>query len=411
MTLQPVISRFEAGWHPSLKPAEKTDCKKRVEAIWTAVYFLISLIIFPIGLARLIGLGIAHYAKKITLPAAWMLKPEEQEIRRKRFLANCTEALSRDDFDTYTITFHATQADGSTEVIRRRYKDGILLEGPEPDNSPIQTTFNINEHIVQTPDGANLRTVHFRHKQADAHTPTLIYCQPNGATVDGMAYKWLIEKSMDRKVPLNLVTFDYRTVGQSKGQLSEAKDLITDAESVYQFVRDSLQIPPDQIHMYGFSLGGVVAATVNGLHPCENQMLISERSLSSSKAVAREWIQRAVPRWLAPLLSWLPWAMEVQKWNLEVPYRSLSGRTLAIYHPNDGIIPLDSSFHTGAIQARAAVESINLERKQNDGSSSYAHHSNPLSAYKVRGTDQNADEAVADFLLQPAALPIAVGET
>ncbi|HSR93131.1 MAG TPA: alpha/beta fold hydrolase, partial [Gemmatimonadales bacterium] len=57
---------------------------------------------------------------------------------------------------------------------------------------------------------------------------------------------------------LGVLAPDYRGYGESEGKPSEA-GLYTDARTAYDFLRDSLRIPPNRIVIYGHSLGSAVA--------------------------------------------------------------------------------------------------------------------------------------------------------
>jgi len=61
-----------------------------------------------------------------------------------------------------------------------------------------------------------------------------------------------------RGLGVNVLTFDYRGYGESEGTATEA-GLYRDADAAFGFLRDSLQVPPKRIVIFGHSLGSAVA--------------------------------------------------------------------------------------------------------------------------------------------------------
>jgi fermentation-respiration switch protein FrsA (DUF1100 family) len=57
-----------------------------------------------------------------------------------------------------------------------------------------------------------------------------------------------------RTVGVNILAFDWRGFGISTGEPSEA-GLYRDATAAYQYLRDSLRVPPERIVIFGHSLG------------------------------------------------------------------------------------------------------------------------------------------------------------
>jgi hypothetical protein len=363
MAIEPLRPAFQAAWNPALKPIPAPPWRQKLKAIWDVVYFILSILIFPIAIARAVGYAVAFAAKKMALPSAWL----------------------------YSIT----HGDETWEDIKRGYRDFC--------NGPISQSFAVDEHWVKTPDQVNLHATHFRHRHADANTPTIILYPSNMATTQHRVYRWLIERAHQRNAPCNFVVFDYRGVSKSEGEMNRIHDLVVDGDSIYQFVRDHLHVPPASISHYGWSLGGCVSAHVKGLHPeSDAGTYISERSFASSRHVASS----IIPRRLRPLLFWFPWAVHQQDWNFTAPYNNLRGRLVAVYHPNDDIIHDSSSFYRGAEEHHLPIEKIELEAAphlQELASRKYIdHHSRSLEDYLVKGTTQLAADAIADLILPPA---------
>ena len=140
----------------------------------------------------------------------------------------------------------------------------------------------VTSHSVQTPDGAILdvtlivspkyrmsRKNRFSFLYQKKRLPTIIQFNGNAAVscTDSSCFPWYIEQAFLRKVPYNFVFFTYRGVGKSKGTFTSPKDLVVDGYSIVQWVKAYLKTPPNQIHFYGNSLGGAVAAETQALDP------------------------------------------------------------------------------------------------------------------------------------------------
>lgn len=83
----------------------------------------------------------------------------------------------------------------------------------------------------------------------------------------------------------NILTFDYRSVGKSKGRATSMEDLIHDGEMVLDYLTNTsgVRVDPKNILFYGHSMGGGVAAK---LHQKTNHLgpLLCESSFSTFAA-------------------------------------------------------------------------------------------------------------------------------
>lgn len=87
-----VISRnlptFTAVWNDKnihLKEVDKTLCQKIMSAVWD----LFSIIILPIGIARILGRMVHFTAKKLILPSAWFYPAQITKICKETFRGYC----------------------------------------------------------------------------------------------------------------------------------------------------------------------------------------------------------------------------------------------------------------------------------------------------------------------------------
>jgi dienelactone hydrolase len=87
----------------------------------------------------------------------------------------------------------------------------------------------------------------------------ILYIPDNGET-----YEELIDTDSDFfnscTERSNIAFFNYRGVGESKGQVKTIHDLVADADAMYQYLVKQLKIPKDKIVIHGRGVGGIIAA-------------------------------------------------------------------------------------------------------------------------------------------------------
>lgn len=345
---------FTAVWNPRnihLKEPEQTLRQKISRIAWN----ILSIVIFPIGIARAIGWAIHCAVKKLILPSAWFY-PRQIVKEAKRIFELCCRNL--------------------------------------------QNQFAIEKHKILTPDGVKLSTLYFRHRQANANTPTIIFYQSNASMSKLGIYLWLVGESVRRNSVCNFVVFDYRGVGNSKGDAQSTRELVIDGDTALQFVRDHLKVPPHLIHFYTWSLGGGVGTNVKALYPECTGLLINERSFQSLRSVG----EHSIPLFLQPLFFWVPWAAEKEGWNLVAPLQKLKGKTLIIYHREDPTIPYAASAHQAALKAHLNMQSIELYQTEEQIAAAQDrmidHHFEGLENYYA-APGLTAEQAAANFILPP----------
>ncbi|MEI8349659.1 MAG: alpha/beta hydrolase [Candidatus Omnitrophota bacterium] len=96
---------------------------------------------------------------------------------------------------------------------------------------------------------------------------------------------------------LNVYIIDYRGYGRSAGKPSEA-GLYKDAQAAYTYLIRSRALSPEQIILYGESLGAVAAVDLAVRHPVK--ALILEGAFSNAKDMART-LYPYLPSWFLSL--------------------------------------------------------------------------------------------------------------
>jgi hypothetical protein len=108
----------------------------------------------------------------------------------------------------------------------------------------------------------------------------LLYCHGNGGNVSTN----LVNARVFHDLGLSVLLFDYRGYGKSSGRPSE-EGTYRDARAAFSQLTGALGIPPEQIVIYGMSLGGAVAIELAADVPAAG--LICEATFTSVLDMAR----------------------------------------------------------------------------------------------------------------------------
>lgn len=96
----------------------------------------------------------------------------------------------------------------------------------------------------------------------------------------------------------SVLLVDYRGYGYSGGPFPNEARVYADAETAWQYLTQTLNIPPGQIYVFGHSLGGAIAVELASRHP-HMAGLILEGTFTSIADMAKHMKQyRIFPTWL-----------------------------------------------------------------------------------------------------------------
>ena len=137
------------------------------------------------------------------------------------------------------------------------------------------------------------------------------------------------------KFELNLFIFDYRGFGYSSGEPTK-KNLKKDGEVGYKFLTEYSGLDPDDIVVWGESLGGFVAIWTASKYPCRSLILLS--TFSGLDDAITNYFETGVKRSLAYSYS----SLVSMRYDV-MPSRHYISKVrcpVAILHsPDDDIIP------------------------------------------------------------------------
>ena len=166
-----------------------------------------------------------------------------------------------------------------------------------------------------------------------------------------------------------------------------------------QFIKKELQVLPKDIHCYGWSLGGGIAANVCALHPECTGNIVLERTFSSTAKVPLALMNK----FFQALFSWIPRMIRHHNWEIDTAsaVNKLKGRLFVIYHPNDPLIHPSASLYQTLVNGRTSLEhALVLPPGQKAG---LDHHVRPLREYTILqdGHEKSAEQLIGNFFILP----------
>ncbi|MFU8832121.1 MAG: alpha/beta hydrolase [Wenzhouxiangella sp.] len=194
---------------------------------------------------------------------------------------------------------------------------------------------------LATPDGETLHGWWLPHPEPRA---TLLFQHGNAGNISHR----LDSLEIFRQLGLSVLIYDYRGYGLSTGRPSEAGVYI-DARRAWDYLVEEIGIAPDEIILFGRSMGGAIAAQLATV--AEPRGLIIESSFTS------------VPDIGAEAYPWLP-----VRWLTRIHFPTLDhvadsrAPVLVVHSPDDEIIP----FHHGQRIYEAAPEPKQMLEIQGD---------------------------------------------
>lgn len=282
----------------------------------------------------------------------------------------------------------------SPEQIKQADHDFNLdFPGPIPSNLPSNPQLFLNRNFtttpieVKAPDGTLVKGTHFKYRSAANHAPTVIFFQPNATYSKNGVFNWVLKQAAIQDFSYNFVYFDYPgSDGRNNKPLSK-NDPCLAGDAIYQCVRDQFKVPEKDIHLYGYSFGGAVAAYIKAMHPKCTGNYVNDRSFTS--------INDLLPNLMHPVISKVAaFFISLVNWNLNPAkvFPDLKGRTLVVHHPKDELMKGNASL-APHFSSHAGISRLDLGRS---GLNSTSYHSTPLEAFATK--DFNPTEEVTKFL-------------
>lgn len=198
---------------------------------------------------------------------------------------------------------------------------------------------------LNTEDGVRLHGWYLPHPTA---SKTLLFFHGNGGNISHRRDSLLVW----HRLGLNVLIIDYRGYGHSEGEPSE-QGLYRDAVAAWDYLTSTRGLKPEQIIVFGRSLGGAVATDLAAR--VQPAALILESTFSSARDMSKV---------LFPRLSYL--LVLRYRFNSSKKIGRIKSPLLMLHSAQDEIIPyhLGRKLYAAAPQPKAFVE---LRGGHNDG--------------------------------------------
>lgn len=194
---------------------------------------------------------------------------------------------------------------------------------------------------LQTPDGVQLSGHFFENGNLDdPSSRVMILFHGNGDFYQTESWTDLLTSLEEINANVSFLCFNPRGIGASTQGTPNATNLLLDAETAYQYVRDHLGISEDRIDLYGHSLGGAQAAQLKALHPNTGGKILLDRTFSNIKIESAHFCEMSglnfsfVKKIAHFFLKAFDWDFQTDK-RLE----RVKDPVYIFYHTHDEIIP------------------------------------------------------------------------
>lgn len=185
--------------------------------------------------------------------------------------------------------------------------------------------WNATRHGAQESftEGANGSRIHTWTWFVEEPRATVIFSHGNGEHLGFLGDEML---AMARRLRVNVVAYDYRGYGKSKGKPSEA-NVLEDAVTIATAVQSDEKLSAVPILAMGRSLGGAAAIEMS-LH-CHVDGLILDRTFSSIADVASHHFPLLPVRWLMR-----------NKFHSDRKIKNYRGELLQMHGSADEVVPI-----------------------------------------------------------------------
>jgi fermentation-respiration switch protein FrsA (DUF1100 family) len=212
--------------------------------------------------------------------------------------------------------------------------------------TPTDWGLGYEEIFLNTEDGLRL---HGWYIPAQGSKRALIFFHGNAGNISHRGESVAIF----HRLGLNVLILDYRGYGRSQGKPAE-NGLYKDARAAWRYLTSERGFAPEDIILFGRSLGGAVAAKLAA--DSQPGGLILESTFSSARDMANI---------IFPILSRLIFIR--YRFDVESHIRRVTCPLLVLHSPYDEIIP----FHLGEKIFKAAKEPKLLVRMKGDHNSGF----------------------------------------
>jgi len=186
------------------------------------------------------------------------------------------------------------------------------------------------ERVLATPQSHRRTVTPVRALNKGGLGGVVLYLHGNGSNVGANVE----HANRFHRLGLSVFVIDYRGYGKSQGDFPSESQVYEDAQLAWDYLVKQRGVNPNQIYIYGHSLGGAIAIDLAVRHP-EAAGLIVEGSFTSTRAMVD--FQKGL-FWLFPI-DWLL----TQRFDSLSKVDRLQMPVLFIHGTADNVVPVEMS--------------------------------------------------------------------
>lgn len=219
------------------------------------------------------------------------------------------------------------------DVLNKVRSKVLFSPNGKVETTPDEEGINHEKVEIQTNDGETLRGFLF-----PAPVPTkktVIFLNGRGHNAS-MCLKEKEFEKLQNEVPVNILIVDYRGFGESKSAGSPTpQGVVNDAVSMYDYLISEKHLTPDDISVFGVSLGGAVAIELANKR--EVDTLIVQSSFTTVEDVADDKLSEVIPAVLRGLVK----GITQSEFNSRESIKNVKAKKVIISHSTDDeVIPV-----------------------------------------------------------------------
>jgi uncharacterized protein len=123
------------------------------------------------------------------------------------------------------------------------------------------------------------------------NSKTVLYLHGNGLNIGANAE----QASRFHRLGLSVFLFDYRGYGKSEGDFPSETSVYLDAERAWDYLVEERKIAPQDILIYGHSLGGAIAIDLAIHNPGASGLIVQSSFTSTLEMARRNWWTAVFP--------------------------------------------------------------------------------------------------------------------
>lgn len=182
-------------------------------------------------------------------------------------------------WQTHLLFFPDDQLDALPDAVGLDYEDVFLTVGDGKEQGTVHGVWIPAQ--IKPMDLSVDRDISASTSTVKEPAPTVLYLHGNGSNVGD-----LTEMGQQfHHLGWNSFLIDYRGYGRSQGPFPNEQRVYEDAAAAWTYLMEERQLQPEQVMVYGHSLGGAIAIELATRYP-EMAGVIVEGSFTSMRAMA-----------------------------------------------------------------------------------------------------------------------------